>query len=203
MLSHRRIERLVERGEHERLLDEVLRNGRPLPLAARLRLFDAGAAGPAALALALQRHLELTPAATPLALDLAGRLLDAQDADGAIGSIVSTAAAVAGLTRLRETLAWSPVADAMLARRLDVAIDRALHALLAAQHRCAMARRPGMLGDEMETALALWQLATVDRARDALAWGDLARAADRLAADRACAEVLAAAEALAPAGIAA
>lgn len=203
MLSQRRIERLVERGEHDRLLEEVLRNGRPLPLEARLHLTDPGALAPAALALALQRHLELTPAATPLAIDLADRLLEMQDAHGAIGSTASTAAAIAGLTRLRETLAWSTNTDPMLSRRLDVAIDRALHALLAAQHRCAMADRPGYLGDDMETALALWQLATVDRAREALAWGDLARAADDLSGQRACAEVLEAALALTPAGLAA
>ena len=91
-----RIDRLVRAGRFEQLLDEVLTNGRRLPIAARAMLLEGGESESrelaesgscvsgevslgvleqASMGLALQRLVELTYVPHPLAVGLARRLL--------------------------------------------------------------------------------------------------------------------------------
>jgi hypothetical protein len=100
MLSPFRVARLVANEEFDRLLNEVLMNTRPVPLAVRVRLSEQGALAPAALGLALKRLTELTWRPEPPAAELAERLLALQSKDGALGTLAATACAVAGLQSL-------------------------------------------------------------------------------------------------------
>jgi hypothetical protein len=100
MLSPFRVARLVAAEEFDRLLNEVLMNTRPVPLAVRVRLSEQGALAPAALGLALKRLTELTWRPEPPAAELAERLLALQSKDGALGTLAVTACAVAGLQSL-------------------------------------------------------------------------------------------------------
>lgn len=130
MIHASRIDRLVRAGRFEQLLDEVLTNGRRLPIAARAMLLDepsvgAGGSGDsrdesacvsaavslgvleqASLGLALQRLVELTYVPHPLALGLARRLvagLSHRGRDGEAlmgGGLAARVMAVAGLVDL-------------------------------------------------------------------------------------------------------
>ncbi|MFM9959436.1 MAG: hypothetical protein ACKVZJ_15375 [Phycisphaerales bacterium] len=105
MLSPFRVARLVAGEEFDRLLNEVLMNGRPVSLGVRLRLSTPESLPGCALGLALRRLTELTWRAEPPALELADRLLALQRDDGSFGSVAASACAVAGLAAL---LAQSP-----------------------------------------------------------------------------------------------
>lgn len=85
MLSIPQIRHLVETRSYERLVDRVLTSGRSGNLSVRLRLASSEAQAPAALGLALQRVVELTYGPTPLAADIATRLIHLQVRDGLFG----------------------------------------------------------------------------------------------------------------------
>ncbi|QOJ17519.1 MAG: hypothetical protein HRU76_07975 [Phycisphaeraceae bacterium] len=85
MLSIPQIRHLVDARAYERLIDRVLTSGRSGNLSVRLRLGAPQAQPPAALGLALQRVVELTYGPTPLAADLATRIIHLQRADGLFG----------------------------------------------------------------------------------------------------------------------
>lgn len=85
MLSIPQIRHLVETRSYERLVDRVLTSGRSGNLSVRLRLGSPEAQAPAALGLALQRVVELTYGPTPLAADIAARLIHLQGRDGLFG----------------------------------------------------------------------------------------------------------------------
>src|SRR5690606_35022096 len=99
MLTSHTIERHVRTGRLEPLLHAPAHNGaiRPLPPRARRAQAPAGPLG-----LALRRLTELQYAPSDLSLDLAARILDDQDHDGAFHSDpLATAAALAGLIALQ------------------------------------------------------------------------------------------------------
>ncbi|MCB9838273.1 MAG: hypothetical protein H6813_02950 [Phycisphaeraceae bacterium] len=160
MLSMPRLVRLAESGQYDRLLEEVLRNGRPLPLAARLRLSNPGMIEASAISLALSRVTELTHRPTSGALDLALRLLDRQLDDGSFGSPAVTASAVEAIIALLEQDRFViPGLEPDLRDRLETARDRAFHALYSAHEAgAANTRQSGLLVDALETALTLWRL---------------------------------------------
>ncbi|TVQ58959.1 MAG: hypothetical protein EA379_12315 [Phycisphaerales bacterium] len=188
MVTPSRLVALAKAGAHERLLDEVLANGRPLPLAARMRLCDAHSLPAASIGLGLQRVLELIPTPGAHARALLGALLEERRTDGSFGGVGATAIALAAL------LAWDRAAPGSPA--VERAIDGALHALFAAQDRSwsspARGAAPGMVGDAMDSAIALWQLAHEERFAEAVRLRDLFDAMRGAEAQResACAEVL-------------
>ncbi len=109
MLNQFRIARLVQAEEFDRLLNEVLMNARPVPLSARLRLSEPGAAlASSALGLALRRVTELSWRPEPPAAELAERLLRLQDSHGGFGSVAASACAVAGMILLLDQIAALP-----------------------------------------------------------------------------------------------
>lgn len=174
MISLPRITRLAAAHRFDTLLEDVLRNGRALPLVLRLRLAaDPDTLPGTALALALQRFLELTLGPTPQAIDLARALLDRQCPGGSFGSVPATAAGVAALALLDDALAAAPgidpIADA-LRPRIGAAIDDGVAALREARDNAPstlLANRP-LMGDELDTLIALWQLAPFPDLADAL-----------------------------------
>jgi hypothetical protein len=174
MISLPRIVRLAAAHRFDTLLEDVLRNGRVLPLALRLRLAADPETLPAtALALGLQRFLELTLGPTPQAIDLARALLDRQRPGDSFGSVPATAAAIAALTLLDDTLAAAPGLDPIadtLRSRIGQAIDDGVAALRDARDNAPstlLANRP-LMGDELDTLIALWQLAPHERLADTL-----------------------------------
>lgn len=160
MLSMPRLVRLAESGQFDRLLDEILRNGRPLPLAARLRLSSPGSLAASAISLALSRMTELTHRPTAGAQFLADMLLALQGPDGSFGSPAVTASAVESLFALLEQdkfVAAGLPTD--LRDTIEIARDRALHTLYAERESSnASPHSAGLLGDALETALTLWRL---------------------------------------------
>ncbi len=168
MLTLTRLERLALTNQHDRLLQEVLRNGRPLPLAARVRLSQPQALAPAAIGFALQRALELRHRPGPVARNLAARLLMLQDEDGRFGSIASTAVALAGLLHLLSVDSVLPGGlSPELRHEIEGGVDHALHALSTAQarggrlaHLFDEADGPaGLIGDALDAAIVASQLA--------------------------------------------
>jgi hypothetical protein len=188
MLSPATLERLIEHADWERLLGEVLRNGRPLPLEARMRLLDSDAAAPAALGLALQRMIELSYAPGARERRALERLLAMQRADGGFGSPAATASAAAGLIAFQEhAVAALGGAEEGFFRRLNARIEEALHALFAARERGLFdgSGEGGLIGDALDTALVLWRLdgasrfeARIGGARVRAALEEAARARD-------------------------
>lgn len=159
MLSMPRLVRLAESGQFDRLLDEILRNGRPLPLAARLRLSSPGALAVSAISLALSRMTELTHRPTTGAQLLAEELLALQYDDGSFGSSAVTASAVESILALLDQDRF--VATGLtpeLRDNLKIARDRAMHALYADRESATASGSNGLLGDALETALTLWRL---------------------------------------------
>jgi hypothetical protein len=125
MLSLYLIERYVENGHHEPLLDRLIDNGLELPLPLRIRL----AASPATtLGLALRRVTELTYGPTRLAQRLTDALLSRQGPDGGIDA---DPLATAGFISACDGLAADPrqAADP----RLESARERAIEGLAAMQ----------------------------------------------------------------------
>lgn len=166
MISLPRISRLAAAQRFDTLLDDVLANGRQIPLALRMRLGESEAGlGSAALAFGLRRYLELTLGPTPQALAMARALLDRQGADGGFGSIASTAASVGALRCLEDHLGGWPASPEPGGEAREVAARgrRAIEAGVA-WLREAVASSPStrrgrpMLGDERDTLIALWQL---------------------------------------------
>jgi len=197
MLSPAVLERLISAEDWERLLSEVLRNGRPLPVGARLRLLGGDSAAPASLGLALQRMIELSYAPGRREQRALERLLALQGQDGGFGSPAATASACAGLIAFQEhAVAALGGSTEALARRVDEAIERALHALYAARERRLFdgGGADGLIGDAMETALVFWRLDGVARFETRIGAGRLRAAMEEAARSRdaGVAEVLAA-----------
>lgn len=191
MISIPRLTKLAAEASYERLMDEVTRNGRPLPLAVRLRLTDPGSLAPAALGLALQRVVELTYRPTPASRDLLARLLGHQGADGGFGageaSVSSTAVALSALLGVASQINVLPRAALELwmsaeeKAALDQAIGAGLHFLSMAQESGeggALLREPGLIGDEIDSAVVLWQLGLQPRFARAVRFEALLTAVD-------------------------
>ena len=161
MLSLPRLVILAQQGQHERLIDAVLRNGRPLPLPLRARLADEHNAPIAALALGVQRYLELAARPTIPLRELLAQLLDTLAATPAAHTnLPARALAAAALADAELALGAtpSPADDALLAR---IAHARAgiWHALACAQNLDPDADLPlGAIADTHTTTLILRQL---------------------------------------------
>lgn len=175
MISLQRIQRLAEAQRHGALLDEVITNGRPLPLSARLILSRGNSEGISALALGLQRAVELSYLATPASFMLARRLcrvtLDALNSTkvGPDLSPASLALALAAWADLREQadLAGQTL-DTTLNREMADAEQAAAYALFECQQR-AIASTAGMIATPVESALIIWQVAERPDLRDRIA----------------------------------
>lgn len=177
MITAHRIGRLLDAGAHDRLLVEVLRNGREAPLAARLRLSAVDALGPVATGLALRRLAELTHRPCRAAQEHAAALLDAQESDGRFGPLAATIAALCGLLALsRQCDARPGVAAPDFVQRLDRAVDLGLHVLFDAQRAGGAEEAAGLVGDAMDSALLLWLLGDEPRLREAVRVRDLVEA---------------------------
>lgn len=181
MISFPRIVRHAARCDYEHLFEDVLRNGPPLPLALRMRLGSGADSAPAALGLALKRIIEVTHRPTEASRELLDRLLDQQNTDGSFGGIAATGVALGALLSVLEQIDSLPGAarrngsggsggsggrgvlliDPDLESRLRRGVDEALHFLASAHEEALHAEdgAPALLGDAIDTAVLLWQLA--------------------------------------------
>ncbi len=172
------IERLIAGGDHDRLLDAVLRNGRPIPLQARVRISQPEAIGAAATGLALQRLCELTYAPDARIERCIERICAMQDAlEGGFGAVGATAICVAALQKALEFVEGSGIAmSPTTMHRIRASIDRGAHALYE-QQASVDGDTPGLIGDEIDTAISLWQLSAMAPSGSLL---DLRRARDAM-----------------------
>lgn len=169
MISLPRVSRLADESAFDTLLDDIIRNGRPLPLSVRMRLSEPDTLPSAAMGLALQRVLELTYRPTPVSTTLLRGLLMCTREDGSFGSISATAVALAALSAFIAQLEALPGGcRGGSGRYIDADLEAALRnsaaratAHLGERWRAAQRVRGGraLLGDEIDTAIALWQLA--------------------------------------------
>lgn len=157
MLGIAAIHRLASSGREGLLLARVLENGRPLCLAARLRLESAESLAPAARGLALVRLCELTHRPAPDAVDLALSLPPMQDDLGKIGGWAGHCCALAGLLALLEQDEQRPGAVSLADRAtLEAAVEAAVHALACSWEANGLTGKLGQ--DAIDTAIALWVL---------------------------------------------
>lgn len=184
MLSLPRISRLVESGNFAALFDAVSRNGRPLPLPVRLRLSEPAGLPAAAAGLALKRLTELTYRPTSASLALARALIGMQSPDGSIGTLASTAVAVAGLLAFADQASLLPRrGDGTRGGTPETLIDSARATVAHAVHRLHRAQEespapglgvaPALIGDELDSAIVAWQLGFEPRFTSAVRFGDL------------------------------
>ncbi|MCA9292628.1 MAG: hypothetical protein KDA20_02305 [Phycisphaerales bacterium] len=102
MVTPVRVKMLAQHGLWSRLLDEVLRNGRDVPLKLRLRLTEEGAEAEVAAGLALTRLAELARpgdrhVGAAIELLVGRQRSDGGFGKGTAGSVVGTGCALAGL----------------------------------------------------------------------------------------------------------
>lgn len=102
MLTPVRVKMLAEHGLWSRLLDEVMHNGREVPLGLRLRLTEERAEAEVALGLGLVRIAELARPGDRSVDAVVGMLAARQRSEGGFGegqdgSVVGTGCALAGL----------------------------------------------------------------------------------------------------------
>jgi len=180
MLALPRIAKLSLAGDHDRLLNDILHNGRPVPLAARIRLSASEAVRPAALGLALRRIAELTYRPVDEAAAIVTALLEEQRPDGSFGSIAATAAAVAGLSAFidqhRPLRIASDRPDAFAIGSAEAALASALTWLDALG---ADARADRLIGDRLDSALIAWLFQSDPRLAGWRGFGPLLIAIDR------------------------
>jgi len=197
MLSIAHIARMSESDDWERLIDHILSNGRGDHLAIRLRLSQPHSAVTAAVALALQRIVELAYGPAPAAERLARRLVSMQqvdgrfrsgeaandlalttrphspEGDGATPSPSGHGAAAAAIRALIEHSRRREESGAPADPVIATAIDRGLHAIALAQ------RSDGGIGaDSVEDAIILWQLGGCGEFRAAVRYPDFVEAVD-------------------------
>ncbi len=181
MLSTHKIERLIDSADWSTLLEALVENGRPMPLALRLQLLEDASLPVAALGLALQRLVELTYAPSAPALEAAVRLSDLlhravhTDTDAApCGAAVALGAAgLADLARQADECGRGLAVP--LAERIDASL-RASAWLLA---QCLPAPAAGgpsggrAAGPDaaLDAAVVLWQAAHRPSLRMALERG--------------------------------
>ncbi len=180
MLALPRIAKLSLAGDHDRLLNDILHNGRPVPLAARIRLSASEAVRPAALGLALRRIAELTYRPVDEAAAIVTALLEEQRPDGSFGSIAATAAAVAGLSAFmdqhRPLRIASDRPDALVVGSAEAGLASALSWFDAMS---AGARADGLIGDRLDSALIAWLFQSDPRLTGWRGFGPLLRSIDR------------------------
>lgn len=188
MINIPRLSHLADTQRFDRMLDEVARNGRPLPLAVRLRLSHAQCLPGAALGLALQRVCELTYRPTEASIRLLEGLLEARRDDGSFGPAAATAVALAALCAVVHQLDALPgrasprFIDEELERRARAAVPGAIAWLAALQDDGdevdLFDESHGLVGDEVDSAIVLWQLGFEPRFTGAIRFADLLDAVD-------------------------
>lgn len=187
MISIPKIIRLVAAGQDERLLDEVVRNGRSMPLAVRMRLSEPGVLPAAAAGLALQRVCELTYRPTEASIALMRRVLDRQQlgaAEGSFGSVAGTAIALAGLLGVVHQFDALPGSasprfiDEQLESAVRSALEPAIESLARAQERGLFEGGAGLIGDGIDSAIVVWQLGFEPRFTSAIRFEALLEAID-------------------------
>lgn len=180
MLALPRIAKLSIAGDHDRLLNDILHNGRPVPLAARIRLSAPETLRPAALGLALRRIAELTYRPFDDAAPIATALLEEQRPDGSFGSITATAAAVAGLSAFVDQHRPLRIASERPDARAVGAAEAGLMAALNWLDMLTAGARPGgLIGDRLDSALIAWLFQSDPRLAGWRGFGPLLRAIDR------------------------
>lgn len=188
MLSLNKIERLVELGHLQSLLDAVLANGRPLPVGVRARLTGDDDLGLAAMGLALQRATELSYLPTPGSWAIAGRIVGllADCHHSGRASAGAVALALGGLSDvLDQADAAGVLVPAEILRAVEAAFEAGIYRLFEAQAGLA-AQHPaqaGLVGTPVDSALLTWQLADrpglVSRVGKSVNLADLDRALGR------------------------
>lgn len=191
MLTTNRIDRLVSGGDYDRLMADVLNNGRTIPLAVKLRLSEESTLPAAALGLALQRLVELTFVPGEESELLVAALLDRQTDDGSFGSTAATAVAVAGLQAFfdqSKPMRWyldarRPALQSLL-RRVESAIPAALITLDSVAEEA----------DAADVTILAWQLGGMGSLHSWPGYARVARAVERhaLRHDRSASRLLAA-----------
>ncbi len=163
MMTPRRISKLIQLGDADALLDEVLANGRPLPIAARLRLGEPGSIEAAALAFGLQRSIELSGWTGTPSLEALDRLRSLQAPSGAFGGICSTSAAIRALAMLLD----SPGLTGEHRDTVAESLDRAVHAMFCVLTMPVMSSF-AVAPDDLDRAMVLWQLSDLALLRSQL-----------------------------------
>lgn len=207
MLQVTKLLRLVGNERHGQVIEEILRNGRPLPVAVRSRLAEPASARLASLGLAMQRVVELTYMPTAEAAHLAAAAVDAwNEREGAHADVpaAATAILVAGLADvLSQVESTSSDLPPGLPGRIRATIRAACYELAATQEGEAVRnpRQAGLVGGAIDSVVVLWQLAPREHALSGFKspnLDDLECAATRLELwrDPACGQVLALAHAV-------
>lgn len=191
MLSLPKLVILAQQSQYDRLIDAVLRSGRPLPIPVRARLEDGGNAPIAGLALAVQRYLELAARPTVPLAGLLGQLLEVVEAAclpaanrrASLPSLVLAASALgeaeavyreasdrqARVSRVESDDRDAAGARAALLGRIQVARAQVWHALACAQHLDPEGTLAfGGVADAETTYLLLWQLNRLPEASEHL-----------------------------------
>lgn len=193
MLTTNRIDRMVSGGDFDRLLNDILSNGRGTPIAVKLRLSEAETLPAAAMGLALQRLVELTFVPGEESHLLVAALLDKQADDGSFGSTAATAVAVAGLQAFLDQtrpMRWyldsrRPALESLI-RRVETAIPAALITLDSVAEE----------GDATDVMILAWQFGALGSLHTWPGYARVARAVERhaLRHDRSASRLLAATE---------
>lgn len=161
-LSFERLTRLAETGRFDTLIDEILRYGRRVPLPVRLALGDEAHADLCGLAVAIRRITEVTHRPNEHARFLLAELFDRlEQRSGRLG-VTPAAVVLRALLTVQDQLAALPAGSNPLdtADRVRLArhIDDACHALFLARLAAEGRGSDGLLGEPLESAIALWQL---------------------------------------------
>lgn len=163
MISLSKIERWANAERFDDLLDAVLSNGRPLPLALRLRLEQADGSRLSSAGLGLQRVVELSYFPAPAAIQLGRVIAEALVLSPARADIPIAASAVAAAA-LVDLVAQCEACRMALSPDLECLIEDALavfgRRLFEAQATSAGGASEGLIGDEIDTAVVLWQAGT-------------------------------------------
>lgn len=188
MISLPKLVRFTHSQQFDRMFDEVTHNGRGLPLAARLRLSEVEAQPATALGLALQRVCDLTYRPTPASIVLLEGLLERQRSDGSFGGVSATAVALGALWSVVDQLRALPGSpsphfiDQSLEDGLNGAVGQALAYLKSVQDGQAASRLfdepDGLIGDEIDSAIVLWQLGLDTRFTSYIRYAELLESVD-------------------------
>lgn len=164
MVNAARIDRMLRSARHEQLLDEVLSNGRRLPLAARAILAQDGVVELAAHALALQRLVELTysipPGSLQLAQHLTQHLTQFTHADRPTHAIAAVLAVASLYDLASQALSTGTAPPPWLADALDRLYPQVAYDLFDLSMQTAT-RNPhlrGLIDTPLTSALLLWQI---------------------------------------------
>ena len=158
-----------------------------------------------ALGLALQRVCDLTYRPTPASIVLLEGLLERQRPDGSFGGVAATAVALGALLGVIDQLRVLPGSpsphfiEQALERSLNGAVGPALEFLKQAQNGPVGSQMDGLIGDEIDSAIVLWQLGLERRFASEVRYAELLESVDAhgLRHDRSTAQLVGRFDALA------